>query len=458
MTQRPRHEKSGRFSGGIGLFIERIQIRYDLKREYFTAAVPVAVAILFVAGMLLSGAAQVGGDDSGSGQVNDRQKAYEKLLRQMEAEGQDIELPPEEGAAEEPEEGGDKIGIDHLLIIATLIAITPYGFDITLQKRRRHKKEELYTEFLFKLSEMMRGGLDPIKSVTELAKTDLGALNPDVRVCANSMKFGKSFEEAMRQMAKNLRSELVARYTDLVIQASYSGGSVADLILKSSEDMRSILSIEREKEGNLKQYVIIFYMAQGIILFISYTLNTSLLPFLSYTAAAGFGSIGTGGIAEIDFTQGFFHLIMLNALFGGLIIGKISEGDARYGLKHSAILVAGCYVACLVFLLPAGAGGEVVEANLTMVSGLDQDGIVGLPLKEPIVVLVTDLDGNPMPATTVTFGIDPGGTVEPETVKTNGEGRATVRVTLGTVEGTYMVSATAGETSVRTTAAAMAME
>jgi len=115
-------------------------------------------------------------------------------------------------------------------------------------------------------------------------------------------------------------------------------------------------------------------------------------------------------------------------------------------------------VACLVFLLPAGAGGEVVEANLTMVSGLDQDGIVGLPLKEPIVVLVTDLDGNPMPGTTVTFGIDPGGTVEPETVKTNGEGRATVRVTLGTVEGTYMVSATAGETSVRTTAAAMAME
>jgi len=454
MTFRRKHEKSGSLPGGIGLFIERIRIKYDLKREYFTVGIPVAVAILFVAGMLLSGAAQIGGSDGESDQVSDRQKAYEELLRQMEAEEQGIELPPEDGAAEEPQEEGEKIGIDHILIIATLVAITPYGFDITLQKMRRRKKEELYTEFLFKISEMMRGGLDPIKSVMELSKTDLGALNADVRVCANSMKFGKSFEEAMKRMARNLGSELIIRYTDLVIQASYSGGSVADLILKSSEDMRSILAIEREKEGNLKQYVVIFYLAQGIIVFIAYTLNTSLLPFFNDMGGSGFGG---AEIANIDFTQGFFHLIMLNALFGGLIIGKISEGDSRYGLKHATILIGGCYVACVMMLLPAGAGGDVIEANVEIVSGFDQEGLVGLPLKDPIVVLVTDLEGNPLPRTTVTFGIDPGGTVEPETVKTNEEGKATVRVVLGGTEGTYAVSATVGETTARTTADAMAM-
>lgn len=445
--------KNGKF-GGIGLFIERIRIRYDPRREYFTIGIPVAVALLFVAGMLLSGAAQIGGGDAGQAQQDDRQKAYEELLRQMESEEQGIEPPPEGEAAEEPQEEGEKVGIDHVLIIATLVAITPYGFDITLQKMRRRKKEELYTEFLFKLSEMMRGGLDPIKSVMELSKTDLGALNTDVRVCANSMKFGKSFEEAMKQMARSLGSELIIRYTDLVIQASYSGGSVADLILKSSEDMRSILAIEREKEGNLKQYVVIFYLAQGIIVFIAYTLNTSLLPFFNDMGGSGFGG---AELANIDFTQGFFHLIMLNALFGGLIIGKISEGDVCHGLKHSTILVGGCYAACLMLLLPAGAGGDMVEANVAIISGFDQEGLVGLPLKDPIVVLVTDLEGNPLPRTTVTFGIDPGGSVQPETVKTNEKGEATVRVTLGATEGTYAVSATVGETTARTTAVAMAM-
>jgi flagellar protein FlaJ len=455
MASRQKNKKSNGLPGGFGLFIERIRIRYDLKREYFTVGIPVAVALLFVAGMLLSGAAEIGGGDGGQDQVSDRQRAYEELLRQMEAEEQGLELPQEDEAAEEPPDEGEKVSFDHILIIATIIAITPYGFDITILKMRRRKKEELYTEFLFKLSEMMRGGLDPIKSVMELSKTDLGALNADVRVCANSMKFGKSFEEAMKQMARNLESELIIRYTDLVIQASYSGGSVADLILKSSEDMRSILAIEREKEGNLKQYVVIFYLAQGIIVFIAYTLNTSLLPFFNDMGGSGFGG---AEIAEIDFTQGFFHLIMLNALFGGLIIGKISEGDSRYGLKHATILLGGCYLACVMMLLPAGAGGDVIDANVAIVSGFDQEGLVGLPLKDPIVVAVTDLEGNPLSRTTVTFGIDPGGSVEPETVKTNEDGMATVRVVLGATEGTYAISATVGETTARTTAVATAME
>lgn len=452
MALRRKSGKTDGFPGGIGLFIARIRIRYDLKREHFTIGIPVAVAMLFVAGMLLSGATAIGGGDEGGDQKSDRQQAYEEFLRQMEAEEQGVELPPEE--APELQEEGEKIGIDHVLIIAALVGITPYGFDITLLKMRRRKKEELYTEFLFKLSEMMRGGLDPIKSVMELSKTDLGALNADVRVCANSMKFGKSFEEAMKQMAKNLGSELIVRYTDLVIQASYSGGSVADLILKSSEDMRSILAIEREKEGNLRQYVAIFYLAQGIIVFIAYTLNTSLLPFFSDMGGSGFGG---AELASIDFTRGFFHLIMLNALFGGLIIGKISEGDVRHGLKHATILVGGCYVACVLMLLPAGSGGDVIEANVEIISGFDQEGLVGLPLRDPIVVSVTDLEGNPLSRTTVTFGIVPGGSVEFETVKTNEEGKASANVVLGATEGTYAVSATVGKTTARTTAVAMAM-
>jgi len=69
MTFRRKHEKSGGLPGGVGLFIERIRIKYDLKREYFTVGIPVAVAILFVAGMLLSGAAQIGGGDAGEDEL-----------------------------------------------------------------------------------------------------------------------------------------------------------------------------------------------------------------------------------------------------------------------------------------------------------------------------------------------------------------------------------------------------
>ena len=61
---------------------------------------------------------------------------------------------------------------------------------------------------------------------------------------------------------------------------------------------------------------------------------------------------GKTDIGTIDFARGFFHMIILNSIFGGLIIGKISEGEARFGLKHVVVLVAVGYIASALFILP----------------------------------------------------------------------------------------------------------
>ncbi|MBN1194211.1 MAG: type II secretion system F family protein [Methanomicrobiaceae archaeon] len=433
---------------------ERLQLRYNVRREYFTIALPVVLALLIVGAALLLGFASPAG---GEVEVQDeRMAAYEELLRQMEEE--EAKLDPGETDSEEPASGEPVSGpgFDHILVYAGLIAITPYAVDVTLQKRQRRRKEELYTEFLFKLSEMMRGGLDPVKSVTELARTDLGALSPHVRYAANSMKFGISFEESMRDMAKSLRSELIIRYTDLVVQSSYSGGSVSDLILRASEDMRSILSIEREKEGNLSQYTLIFYFAQAIIVYIVYALHTSLLPFFSDISTSSF--LDSHEIAEIDFSTGFFHLIMLNGLFGGLIIGKITEGEARYGLKHVVVLVAACYVVCSLTLLAPPADVGVGNIRIEILSGGGQESFVNFPIKEPIVARITDPEGNPLQGIVVEFSISPGGTPDPSAVRTNSDGIAKTAVTLGNIDGTHTITVTAEKETTMTTVIANSAE
>ena len=273
---------------------------------------------------------------------------------------------------------------------------------ISLSRNAVHgRKEELYTEFLFKLSELMRGGLDPIKSVKELSKTDLGILTPHVRIAATSMTYGKSFEESMKAMAKSLHSEMITRYTALVVQASYSGGAVSDLILKASEDMRNIIAIEREKEGNLSQYVMIFYFAQGIIVFVIYTLSTSLLPFVSQLGSSNIlGKANT--LVNLDFSRGFFHMIIINSFFGGLIIGKISEGDARHGLKHAVVLMTAGYLACALFILPPPAAPPNQAFSITPVPVDTFYGVVGLPLKDPIQFKLTGPNGTPVNSTTGT--------------------------------------------------------
>jgi flagellar protein FlaJ len=345
-------------------------------------------------------------------------------------------------ARQENAAGQERAGIDQVIIIAVLIAITPFGIDTTLQKRKIRRKEGLYTEFIFKLSELMRGGLNPIKGVVEIGKTDLAELTPHVRLAGTLMTFGKGFDEAMRSMANSLKSTLITQYTDLIIQASYAGGSVADLILKCSEDMRTILEIEREKEANLAQYVFIFYFAQGIIVFIAYTLSNSLFPFLVNIGATSF--LGKNELVGLDFRTGFFHLIIINAFFGGLIIGKITEGEAKFGLKHSAILIAASYITCVLFILPVPAPVPLASnVTISVIGGGAQEGLPNVTLKNPIVFVVRDSDGKPVKDVTVTFTITPGGKVVPATAISDKDGQVSVKVTLGAQSGSYVIVADA---------------
>ncbi len=423
--------------------IERIRIKYNPPRELFTIAIPVAIALLVVLTAFLMGYTLHTTEKQQASTTSDKEKVLQAYLAQMNAGNGNatgtVATTPSTPAA-------PTMGLDEVMVFALIIAILPYSIDITLQKRSTRKKEELYTEFLFKLSELMRGGLDPIKAVKELSKTDLGVLTPHIRVASTSMTFGKSFEEAMKAMAESLHSNLITRYTMLVVQASYSGGSVADLILKASEDMRSIISIEREKEGNLHQYVMIFYFAQAIIIFIVYILTTSLLPFVQQLGATQM--FGKTDIGNIDFARGFFHMIILNSIFGGLIIGKISEGEARYGLKHVVVLVAVGYIACALFILPPPVTQIGPKVNIMVISGDNQTGYPNFALKDPIILKLTDATGNPVNSTQVQFSITPGGSVNPTTDTSDNNGLVQVKPVMGSDSGTYFVAAKANGVTV----------
>ena len=292
---------------------------------------------------------------------------------------------------------------------------------------------------MYKLSELMRGGIDPVKGFINLSKTNLGVITSNAQDAASSMVLGKSFEESMHRMSDSMNSRLVARYIDVLVQAAYTGGNVADLLFRTSEDMRSVIAIQKEKESNLKQYIIIFYLAQGIIVMLTYILSTSLLPLIQ---GVGMEMLGGVGLSDIDFERGFFHMIILNALFGGLIIGQITEGEIKHGFKHSAVLITLSYVACVTLLLPAGVGSSYV---VDVISGDGQEALGGIPLQQPIVFNVTDIEGNPVPDTFVKMSISPDGMITSS--MTEDDGTVAVTPIPGSTDGTYIVTALAGEST-----------
>ncbi len=410
--------------------IESLDFRYNIRREYFTILIPVLLGITFVLIAFMTGHTLTAQQQQ---PVDERQQAFEQLMQQLNSNAT--------AAPAMPQSTPD---LDQYIIIGMLIAITPYSADRYLEKRRHQQREEDFTQFLFKLSELMRSGIDPIKAVVELSKTDLGSITPYVRSTASMMLLGRPFEAGMKSMAKSLKSVMIKKYVNLVVQASYTGGAVHELILKASEDMRAMLTIEKEMMGDLSQYTLILYLAQAILVFTTYILTTQLVPFIQ-----GAGSsmlFGSTDLKSINFTQSFFHLIMINAAIGGLIVGKITEGSARDGLKHSAILMASCYLVCILVIIPAGNSSST-SYIISVVSGDGQTVLPGLPAPQPIVFSLTDLNGNPQPNVYVEFNVQPGGTVDPTYDVTDNSSRISVRVTPGTDMGKYTITAKAGSTT-----------
>jgi len=104
-------------------------------------------------------------------------------------------------------------------------------------------------------------------------------------------------------------------------------------------------------------------------------------------------------------------------------------------------------IATLVAAGSLRCGGDSVPpttpTKIEMVSGNGQNGVVGQPLPSPLVVVVTDDNGNPVPDVQVTWAAQGGGSVSSPVTQTGSNGHASVTRILGTELGPQGTTATA---------------
>jgi uncharacterized protein (TIGR03437 family) len=99
---------------------------------------------------------------------------------------------------------------------------------------------------------------------------------------------------------------------------------------------------------------------------------------------------------------------------------------------------------------------NIVASRLALVSGNNQNVILGQPAAQPVVVQAQDANGVPAPGVEVAFRVTAGtGTVSPARVTTDVEGKASATLTAGTVLGTITVVAEAVGQTVRFTFATL---
>ena len=233
------------------------------------------------------------------------------------------------------------------IIFAIIVSTGVFGIYESFRLRRVHKIDNRFPDFVRDLAESRRAGMTFTKAIMYASKGNYGVLTPEIQKIARQISWGSSVNEALSAFAKRVNTKLIRRTISLIIEASHSGGNVADVLDAASKDSREIKFLESERRASMMSYVVVIYVGMGVFLLIIALLCTSLLPNMTGIGTAG--SVGAGTSTELtEITPIFFYSAIVQSLGMGMVAGVFEEGDLVSGVKHCFVMVL---ISWLIFKL-----------------------------------------------------------------------------------------------------------
>ena len=180
-----------------------------------------------------------------------------------------------------------------------------------------------------------------VKSILNASKGNYGVLTSEIQKIARQISWGSSIDAALSAFAKRVNTKLIRRTVSLIIEASRSGGNVADVLDAASKDAREIKFIESERRANMLSYVAVIYVSMFVFLVIIIVVSKTLIPnMISEGVSGNVGTaLSTSVVTQAEVTMLFFWAGIVQSGFMGLVAGIFEEGNAIAGIKHSFIMI-----------------------------------------------------------------------------------------------------------------------
>jgi flagellar protein FlaJ len=228
------------------------------------------------------------------------------------------------------------------LLIAIFIFTGVFGIYEFLRLHRVHKIDNRFPDFVRDLAESRRAGMTFTKAIMYSSRGNYGVLTSEIQKIARQISWGSSVDNALNAFAKRVNTKLIRRTISLIIEASRSGGNVADVLEAASRDAREIKLIESERRASMLSYIAVIYVAMGVFLLILVVLCKSLLPSMLGTEAASMqaSTMMKGSLMkQSDVLQLFFSAALVQSGMMGIVTGIFEEGNIISGVKHTFIML-----------------------------------------------------------------------------------------------------------------------
>ena len=238
----------------------------------------------------------------------------------------------------------------------------------SLNKSAKVKKmESVFPDFLQLVSGNLRAGITIDKAILISARKEFEPLDGEIMRVGKDITTGRSTEAALTDMAGRIGSEKIKKTIMLINSGLRSGGNLAILLERTASNMRERGYVEKRAASNVLMYEIFIFVAVAIGAPALFALSTILVqtmggmmsstPALESTIAnlnvpVSFSKINVSLNFIVYYSIAF--IIVIGTL-SSLIIGLVSKGSEKYGLKYLIpILLIGLSVFLLIRYLLSG--------------------------------------------------------------------------------------------------------
>ena len=231
--------------------------------------------------------------------------------------------------------------IIYAIILAISIPTIAFILILFLKiEKRAEEIENSIPDFLRQLSSMLKVGLSLENALVDMSNHGKGPLYDELRRVVVEIRMGKSLDESFNNMAMRLNSKDLERSFKIILNAHKSGGSLSDIILDVSDDLRAMLVLKRERKASVMMSIMFLIIA-----------STVAAPFalgMVGVYSSFMIELGKGGaICEVAPLAAEIYLI-IHSILAGFLMALIMYGDLKKGLRYSIPIT---FSAFLVFYL-----------------------------------------------------------------------------------------------------------
>jgi flagellar protein FlaJ len=235
----------------------------------------------------------------------------------------------------------------NIVILAFLLIIMPPGFFNFYDTRRISKLEAEFPAMIRDISLSVKSGMTLKGAMSMAAGGQYGALTKAIKQMDNAISWGVSFDDALLYFARKYPTTLIRRTVFTLLEASRMGGQLGEILEGVATDVEETKALEKRRNSETKPYLMVCYISYFVFLAVIMIMSYVFLPMMKEASEATSGAalpsgMGKFAVSDADMAKYnilFFHALVIQGFFAGIVTGKMAEGKVVAGLKHSVFFI-----------------------------------------------------------------------------------------------------------------------